>query len=189
MNKKKLQIVIILTGLIISTLACNLPAVFSPAQPTQTPVPTLPPADQQALQNQIIEQINSAPSGSTFTIELNESQLTSLINLQTLSTQDAQASNIQVTLENNQAQIFAEVSASGISGKAKIVLAVSADAQGKPQMSVVSATLGNFPIPEGILSSVTTSINQALQNQAGQNVEILALAIVDHKLIITAKKN
>jgi hypothetical protein len=187
MNSNK--IIIVITMLIASALACNLPAVFSPAKPTQTPIPTLPPAEQQSLQNQIIDQINSAPSGSTFTIELDESQVTSLINMQTLSTQDAQASNIQITLENNQAQISADVAASGLSGNAKIVLAVSADAQGKPQMTVVSATLGSFPIPEGVLSTITTSINQALQNQAGQNVEIMALAITDHKLIITAKKN
>jgi uncharacterized protein YpmS len=154
-----------------------------------TPMPTMPPAEQQELQNQIIDQINSVASGSTFTIELTESQLTGLINGQSPSIKDAQASNIQVTLDNNQAQITADISTSGISGNAKIVLAVSADAQGKPQMSVVSATFGSFPIPDSLLSSVTTSINQGLQNQAGQNVEILSLAIMDHKLIITAKKN
>lgn len=76
----------------------------------------------------------------------------------------------------------------GISGNINIALAVSADAQGKPQLSVVSATLNGFPLPEGVLTTISTTINQALQGQTGQGFVIETMTIADHKLVITARK-
>jgi hypothetical protein len=53
----------------------------------------------------------------------------------------------------------------------------------------VSATFNSFPLPEGVLTTISTTINQGLQGQAGQGFVIKALSITDHKLIITAVKN
>lgn len=186
MKATKYQISMLILGLVFSTLACNL---TSPAARTQPKVvPTSNPAEAQQVQEQIASQLNSAVSGSTIMIELTESQLTNMINLQSTSSQDAQFTNILVTMDNNQAQITGKLTTSFLSSEATIVLAVSADAQGKPTLAIVSASMGGMTIPESMLSNATVSINDALQNQAGQGYEILSLSITDHKLIITAKK-
>ncbi len=102
MNTKKIQITFLIAGLVFSALACNLPAAVIKNEVTV--VPTLQPAEQLQLENQIATQIVGAVSGSKITVELTESQLTSLINNQAPNIQDAQISGIQVTLDNNQAQ-------------------------------------------------------------------------------------
>ncbi len=186
MKANTFQISLLISGLILSTLACNLTLPATRSQPTA--VPTVNPVEAQQVQEQIASQLNSAVSGSTVTLELTESQLTSMINLQSPSSQDAQFSNLSVLLENNQAQITGKITTSFLSSEAKIVLGVATDAQGKPTLSIVSATMGGMTIPEGMLSNATVSINDALKDQAGQGYEILSLSIADHKLIITAKK-
>jgi uncharacterized protein YpmS len=186
MKAKKIQITILISVLILSALACNLPAAAKKA--AVKVVPTIPAAEQQQLQDQLATQVSEAMSGVPVTIELTESQLTSLINLQTPNIKDAQLSNIQVTLDNNQIQIGGDAATNGISGKVNIVLAIASDAEGKPTITVTSATLGGFPLPEGVLSTISTTIDQALQGQTGQGFVIQSMTISDHKLIITAQK-
>ncbi len=69
-----------------------------------------------------------------------------------------------------------------------MVLAVSTDTQGKPQLTVISATMNSFPLPEGVLTTISTAINQGLQGQTGTGFVIESLTIIDRKLIITAQK-
>lgn len=186
MKARTFQISLLISGLILSTLACNLPSVINRSQPEV--IPTANPLEAQQVQEQIASQLNSAASGSIVTVELTESQLTNLINLQSPSSQDAQFTNLSVLLDNNQAQITGKITTSFLSSEARIVLGVATDEQGKPTLSIVSATMGGMTIPESMLSNATVSINDALKNQAGQGYEILSLSIADHKLIITAKK-
>jgi len=186
MKAKKIQITILISVLIFSALACNLTAATKKVEVKV--VPTLPPAEQQQLQDQLATKVSEAMSGAPVTIELSESQLTSLINLQAPNIKDAQLSNIQVTLDNNQIQIGGDAATSGISGKVNIVLAIASDAEGKPTIAVTSATLGGFPLPEGILNTISTTIDQALQGQTGQGFVIQSMTISDHKLIISAQK-
>ncbi|HEX7556307.1 MAG TPA: hypothetical protein VF338_06760, partial [Leptolinea sp.] len=84
--------------------------------------------------------------------------------------------------------LVGDLSTSGINGKVSIVLAISTTDQGKPQMSVTSATLGNFPLPASMLTTISTAVNEGLQNQAGLEFEVESISISDHKLIITAQK-
>ncbi len=187
MKNRKLQIVILLTGLVLSTLACNLQSAVVKQVPTVV-IPTLPPAEQQALTDQLANQLNQAASGQQVTIELTESQLTSLINGQTGNIQDAQLSNLQVVLDNNQATITGNASTNGFSGNLSIVLGVSSDAAGKPMMTVTSATIAGFPIPQSALTTISTTINDGLQGQTGQGFVVQSITIADHKLIIVAQK-
>jgi len=174
-------------ALALSAFACNLQNAVVKQVPTVV-IPTLAPADQQQLTDQLSNQLNQATSGQQVTIELTESQLTSLINGQTGNIQDAQLSNLQVVLDNNQATITGNASSNGFSGNLSIVLGISSDAAGKPQMNVVSATIAGFPIPESALTTISTTINQGLQGQTGQGFTVQSMTISDHKLIIVAQK-
>lgn len=174
-------------GLVISTLACNLSSAITKQVPTIA-VPTLAPADQQQLTDQLANQLNQAASGQQVTIELTESQLSSLINGQAGNIQEAQLSNLQVVLDNNQATITGNASSNGFAGNLNIVLAVGADASGKPQLNVVSATIAGFPIPESALTTISTAVNQGLQGQTGQGFVVQSMTIADHKLTIIAQK-
>lgn len=187
MKTRKIQMTILLTGLVISTLACNLSSAMVKQVPTVV-VPTMAPADQQALTDQLANTLNQATSGQQVTIELTESQLTGLINGQTGNIQDAQLSNLQVVLDNNQATITGNAATNGFSGNLNIVLAIGAGADGKPQMTVASATIAGFPIPQAALTSLSTTINEGLQGQTGQGFTVQSMSITDHKLIIIAQK-
>jgi len=174
-------------GLALSALACNLQSAVAKQVPTVV-IPTLAPAEQQQLTDQLTDQLNQASSGQQVSIELTESQLTSLINGQTGNIQDAQLSNLQVVLDNNQATITGNAASNGFSGNLSIVLGIAADAAGKPVMNVVSATIAGFPIPESALTTISTTINQGLQGQTGQGFAVQSMTISDHKLIIVAQK-
>ncbi|GAP20949.1 hypothetical protein [Leptolinea tardivitalis] len=187
MKTKKVKIILILSLLVASALACNLPAAVTKSEKKEV-IPTIPAAEQQQLENQIASQISQAASGQQITVELTESQLTSLINSKIPATQDAQFSNIQVTLNDNQAQLSGDVVASGISGKVSISLAVSADAEGKPALTITNATLNGFSLPQSMLTNISTSINDGIKGQTGQGFIIQSMSISDHKLIITAQK-
>jgi uncharacterized protein YpmS len=187
MKTRKIKITFLLLGLVLSTLACNLSTAMVKQVPTIA-VPTLAPAEQQQLTDQLANQLNQAASGQQVTIELTESQLSSLINGQAGSVQDAQLSNLQVVMDNNQATITGNATSNGFSGNLNIVLAVATDAAGKPQMNVVSATIAGFPIPESALTTISTAINQGLQGQTGQGFVVQSMTIADHKLTIIAQK-
>ncbi len=186
MNRKNLFILIVITGLILLTLSCNLTTAMVKTE--EKVVPTLAPEEQQQLENQLASQLGSAVSGVPVTIELTESQLTSLISTQAANQQDAQVSGMQVTLDNNQATISGDITTNGVSGRVAIVFSVGTDEQGTPNLSIVSASMNGFSLPAGMLSSVSDGINQGLKNQTGQGFTIQSIAIADHKLIITAIK-
>jgi uncharacterized protein YpmS len=186
MNTKNIKIFTLITILAITSLACNLLSTLSAAKPRV--IPTLPAADAQQLQDQLATQMNQALSGVPVTIELTESQITSLVNSQAANQPDAQLSNVQVLLENNQMVISGDANANGISGKINITLDASTDAAGKPQLSISKAVIGGFPIPATMLETLSTTINQTMQGQGGQGFEIQSLIIADHKLIITGQK-
>lgn len=186
MNKKNFKILILVTGLVMTSLACNLVSSVTAAKPRV--VPTLPPTDTKQLENQLATQVNEAMSGVPVTIELTESQISSLINSQTANQKDAKFSNVIVLLENNQMVISGDADASGISGKINIILDVSTDAAGKPQLTVSKAVIGGFPIPSSMLETLSQLINQTMKSQGGAGFEIQSLTIADHKMIITGQK-
>lgn len=185
MNRKNQIILLVISGLLL-TLACNLSSAM--VKTAEKVVPTLDPAEKQQLENQLAAQIGGAVSGVPVTIELSESQLTSLISSQATNQQDAQISNVQVTLDNNQAQISGDIVASGVTGKLSITLTVGMDEQSNPNLSIASATMNGLNLPASMLSSVSDGINQGLKSQAGQEFIIQSMSISDHKLIITAIK-
>jgi uncharacterized protein YpmS len=186
MNTKNLQIIIILAIVATTSLACNLGTSLTAAK-TQI-VPNILTPDTKQLENQLATQVNEAISSVPMTIELTESQITSLISSQTANQQDTQLSNTQVLLENNQMVINGDANAAGISGKINIILDVSTDAAGKPQLMVSKAVIGAFPIPSSLLETLSQVINQTMLGQGGEGFEIQSLTIADHKMIITGHK-
>jgi uncharacterized protein YpmS len=187
MKTRKTKITFLILGIVLSTLACNLQTAMVKQVPTIS-VPTMAPADQQALANQLANQINQTASGTQVTIELTESQLTGLINGQTGNIQDAQLSNLQVLLDNNQATITGNASSNGISGNLNIILTAGVDASGQLQIMIISATIAGLPIPEGILTPFSTALNQGIQGFVSQGFAVQSVTIADHKLIIVAQK-
>lgn len=186
MKANKFKLLILIAALMISSLACNLLSTLSAAKPRV--VPTLPAEDTKQLENQLATQVSQAMSGEPVTIELSESQISSLVNSQAANQQDAQLSGVQVLLENNQMVITGDANASGVSGKINLTLDVSTDSAGKPQLAISKAIIGGFPIPSSMLESLSQIINQAMQNQGGEGFEIQTLSIADHKLTITGQK-
>jgi uncharacterized protein YpmS len=185
MNTKKFSVLTLVAILAMVSIACNL--LSATAAKTRV-VPTLPAADSQQLQDQLATQVGQVSSGAPVTIELTESQITSLMNNQAANQKDAKLANLQVLLENNQMVISGDADASGVSGKIEIVLDVATDATGKPQLSISKAVLGGFPIPASMLESLNTLINQAMQSQGGEGFEVQSITIADHKMTIIGQK-
>jgi uncharacterized protein YpmS len=184
MNTKNLKILAIIIGLAVTSLSCNLMSSLTPARV----VPTLAPGDAQQLQSDLAQKLNEAMSGVPVTVVLTESQLTSLVNQQAANQQQAQLSNLQVILENNQMIITGNADTNGISGQMNITLDISTGPTGKPQLVISNAKIGGFPIPENMLTPLSTVINQAMDGQGGEGFEIISLSIADHTLTITGQK-
>ena len=186
MNTNKFKNLILIASLVIISLACNLSSSLSAAKPRV--VLTLPAEDTKQLENQLATQVSQVMSGEPVTIELTESQISSLVNSQAANQQDAQLSNLQVLLENNQMLISGDANAGGVAGIINLTLDVGTDAVGKPQLAISKAVIGGFPIPSSLLESLSQAINQSMQNQGGEGFEIQTLTIADHKMTITGQK-
>ena len=161
MKQYKMMVLIIFV-LVLSSLACNL-GFGKPATPEfELPVIT------QALDN---SENNLAGPGLDTEIqgiphlEITENQLASLMEDELEQRVGDQITNLQVYLRNGQIQILGDLNTQGISAPAKVVFDVSIDPVGRPILSIISSSIGPFPIPGDLVAEVEVLINKAFQEK------------------------
>ena len=159
--------VLIIFALVLSSLACNL-GFGRPATPgIEVPVLTEAldvPENNQSEPNQDTQIQGMAP------LEITESQLASLMGEELEQQIGDQISNLQVYLRSGQIQILGDLNSQGISAPVKVVIDVNVDPVGRPMLSIISSSIGPFPVPGDLISEVEVLINKAFQEK------VLALA-------------
>jgi uncharacterized protein YpmS len=187
-EKRNRFLLLVVTALLGASLACNLPSRLEQA-PENTPIPVTTEAVEN-LQNNVASAAATAQSGQPVTLTVTEAQLTSLVAFEAEKQSEKVFQDPQVLLRDGQVQVLGKVKQSGISLPLKIVLTISADAQGKPHYQVVSANLGPLPLPQAILDQLTAQLDQAMADQlntASNNVFVEKIDIAGGVMTITGR--
>jgi uncharacterized protein YpmS len=196
MNNQYKLLMVFLT-LTLTGLACNLPfkadrqsqevtlPVEAPANATEIPVTTQ--AVEEAKE-EVKSVIATVQSGGPIQMEFTETQLTSIAAAELKNYQEANINNIQVRLQSGQIIISATAEQNGFKLPAEIAIAVQADGLGGLDYSVISATIGPFPVPEAMMDELTTQLDQGLNSQLDvNNVYIENVTIANGILSITGR--
>jgi len=189
-TKRSLLIILsALAALAAAGLACNLPINRAAPEPTLTPVAFSTQAVGE-LENAIEAAVTVAQSGGTVEITITDAQLTSAIALQLQNQpqlqQQASISNVQAHLQNGQILLAADVSRSGVTLPARLILTIEVDAQGVPHTRLLDASLGAIPIPQAILDQITAQIDQNLVSTIGATMFVEAVTISKGKMTVRA---
>jgi uncharacterized protein YpmS len=178
----KMYILVIAITLLIVTLACQFPGF---AQEQSESSPTIPVTTQSVedLQQEVQGAIATAQSGGQINLVLTEEQLTSLAALEMQAQPDANLSDIQVRLRDNQIQITGKAVQSGLELPLSINLSISVQA-GNLHSSVVSASIGPFSLPDSVLNQITTQLDQALSDQLAANMVVDQITIQSGRMTI-----
>lgn len=174
-----------LVVLMITSLACNF-GLQAPA-PERTPVPLSTEA-LQALEQDLSETLAEAQQSGDVTISLTEGQVTSYLAERLAQETDFPLSEPLVLFQESRIEVYGKVQTGAVSGSVQIVLTVSVDAQGFPDVEVISANLGAIPLPQFVLDQITTLIDDLIQeNMAGFNAQLLNVQITTGLMTLTAR--
>jgi hypothetical protein len=91
-------------------------------------------------------------------------------------------------LRDGQIQVFGTVEQQNFSGTARVAMTVDLDEEGRPDVNVVSASLGPFPIPQQITDNIESELNEAFTDQLesmAPNTRFESIVIADGKMTIT----
>jgi hypothetical protein len=162
--KRKFTILLLPIALAI-TLACTI-FVGGPEAPGE-PIPISTEAVT-SLQEQIKAAVESGiASGGVVTLLINETQLTSYLALKNADDPSPMFTDPQVYLRDGQMRIYGKTQQGSFVANIGIVLAVGLDEEGLPQLQLVSADFGPFPLPEGLNDAITAVIEEAYTGSLG----------------------
>jgi uncharacterized protein YpmS len=190
MQKRLLAFLIIL---VVASLACSLPGKQAKDTPTPVPTATRAPeastADAQEFQSQISTASAQFSETGTLSLTFSEQQITTFLTDILAKQTDVPISDPQITLDNDQMTISGKATVGGLSSQATIVVKPYVES-GVLKANVVSANFGKLPIPQGLLTQLTDSINSNLNEfitVQGRQVEIESIQISGGKMTVTGK--
>jgi hypothetical protein len=161
-----------LTILVLTSLACTV-FVGGPDYSSLPPVPVSTEAVA-SIQDEIARAIEAGATTGTITVNLTETQITSYLagRLQTdPSLQQSERKPLitepQVYLRDGQMQIYGKTQQGMFAANIGIVLNMGVDANGQPQIDIVSADFGPFPAPDGLKEAITAMVREAYTGSLG----------------------
>lgn len=184
MNAKH-HFLLITIVLLLAALACNA-GQQPPALPTQLPADLPPEPDPNAtFEDEWKKALADALTSGSFTLTITEAQLTELINRKVSENPQANLSNLQVFLRDGEIQLQGISDSGAGSATLQINIRVSVSSDGKLQAEVTSAQLGPFPVPESLLTGISQTMNDSLNEQNADKVQIESIVIENGTMSLT----
>ncbi len=185
----RFRMTLVAGALSAAALACGLPSLGGPTPPA-SPIPV---STQSA--GEVFEQLEAAATSATagqVSVTFTEVQLTSLVatSLENPDNQDLPLRDPQVYLRDGKIQLYGTADYQGLQTTASIVIAVSIDADGRLAFVAESGSLGPIAMPQDLLDTATTTLNEALTGQfttALSGVRLNAITIGDGQLTVTGQ--
>jgi len=186
MKKIQTRVFLILLLLAFTTIACRL-NIGGP-KPDQEILVSPDSADQ------IIENLNSVSEntleGGPFALTFTQDQLTSYLAYE-VDTSAYGITNPKVLLEDGQIVVYGQLEQNLITADIKLILKPYIDPSGVLNMDLASVDLGPIPAPDSLLSSLSNTIDQSLQQafvEIPDGYQITSIEIVDGVMTISAQK-
>ena len=163
---------LLLTILVLKSLACTI-NVGGPDYSSLPPVPVSAEAAA-SIQDEILRAVEAAAQTGVITVNLTEPQITSYLASRLQTDPSLQQSdnkplitNPQVYLRDGQMQIYGKTQQGMFTANIGIIINMGVDANGQPQIDVVSADFGPFPAPEGLKDAITAMVREAYTGSLG----------------------
>jgi len=179
------HLLIVLSVLVLISLACSL---GGPTADT-TPYPTLDPT---TLAESLKTSIVVTPESQTAVITLDEQQVTSYLSQKIDEQPDAPIENPQVVLRDGKMEIYGTAAVSLVTANVQLIISIDIDSQGVPTIQLESANFGPVPIPDTLGDYLTGMLGGAIEDGFGSNpdqLRLLDVQISDGLMIITLQKN
>lgn len=180
--------------LVLTSLACTI-NVGGPDYSSLPPIPVSGEAAQ-SIQDEIQRAIQAAADTGVITVNLTEPQVTSLLATRLQNDPNLQRdgkpliTNPQVYLRDGQMQIYGKTQQGPFAANIGIIINMGVDANGQPQIDVVSADFGPFPAPEGLKDAITAMVREAYTGSLGPiatGLRIEAISIANGIMTVTGR--
>ena len=179
---------LVLTILLLASLSCNLTRIGE-LQP-ESSLTEIPISTQAVLEftEEVQSVIETMQSGGPINMEITEEQLTSLAATGLGGQGDQVIRDVQVRLQNGQAQITGNVTQGGMNLPLNIILEIMIDSAGQPYSKVISATVGPFPLPQDVQDQIKSEFDQAMRTQFNtEEMFIESIVIADGRITISGR--
>jgi hypothetical protein len=147
--------------------------VGGPDYSTLPPIPVSTEAVE-SIQEELRRALEAGAQTGVITVNLTEPQITSYLAARMQTDPNLQQpdrkpliTEPQVYLRDGQMQIYGKTARSMFAANIGIVVNMGVDANGQPQIDVVSADFGPFPAPEGLKDAITAMIREAYTGSLG----------------------
>jgi hypothetical protein len=192
--KKKHSLLLFIITLILTSLACTV-FVGGPDYSDRAPIAVSTEAAD-SLKDEIQRAFDAGATTGEVTINITETQITSVLALRLQSDQNLQQdkkpliTDPQVYLRDGQMQIFGKTQQGMFAANIGIIVSVGVDENGKPKIEIVSADFGPFPAPDGINAAISAMIDEAYTGSVGPvatGLRIQTISIADGVMTITGR--
>jgi hypothetical protein len=172
MRIKTFVIPIFLLSLVLTSLACTI-FVGGPDYSTLPPIPVSAEAAE-SIKEELRRAFEAGAQTGVVTVNITEPQITSYLAARMQTDPSLQQSDKkpfitdpQVYLRDGQMQIYGKTQQGMFAANIGIILNMGVDANGQPQIDIVSADFGPFPAPEGLKDAITAMVKEAYTGSLG----------------------
>jgi len=188
MKTKTYYLALFLSVLTLATLACSI-FIGGPEYPAQS-VPIS--ADEiQNMQTQIDQAFIAGAETGIVTLQITESQLTSLIAIKLQEETNPPFTEPQILLRNGQLQLFGKIISGPLIANMVITANVGIDeTTGQPKIEIASADFGPLPAPQGFNSVINLMIAEAFTGTLGPvaiGFRLESISIADGVMTMTGR--
>ena len=164
LTKNKSAIFLALLALILASLACSMNIGGPEAPEAVIPIST---EAANSLSEEIKVAFEAGLESGTVTLVINETQITSLLAFKLEGDETPLFTNPQVFLRNGQMQIYGQAQQGYFVANIGIMVNISVDEQGQPDINVTSVDFGPLPVPNGLTASISALIQEAYTGAVG----------------------
>ena len=193
--KKTRGLTLFLLVLVLTSLACTI-SVGGPDYSNLPPIPVSGEAAE-SIKEELRRAIEAGAQTGVITVNLTEPQITSYLatRLQTdpsLQQADRQPliTQPQVYLRDGQMQIYGKTQKGMLTANIGVIVSMGVDANGQPQIDVVSADFGPFPAPDGLKDAITAMVREAYTGSLGPvatGLRIETISIANGVMTVTGR--
>ena len=184
---KNKHLYLFLLTLALASLACTI-FVGGPDYPAN-PVPfSMEAVD--SFRQQVEQAMTIGAETGTFSLQINEEQLTSYLTLKMQEQANPPFTDPQVLLRDGQMQIFGKIQRSYFLANTAIILSVGIDEAGLPKIEVTSADFGPFPAPGGVNEAIGAIVAEAFTGSFGPaaiGLRLETITIADGVMTLTGR--
>lgn len=195
MRINRLALPLLLLSLVLTSIACTM-FVGGPDYSTLPPIPVSTEAAE-SIKEELRRALEASAQTGVITVNITEPQITSYLAARMQTDPSLQQTDRkplitepQVYLRDGQMQIYGKTQRGMFAANIGIIVNMGVDANGQPQIDVVSADFGPLPAPEGLKDAITALVREAYTGSLGPvatGLRIESISIANGVMTVTGR--